>query len=284
VTREQLPPERLEAYRSVLEEALRRGWSILSRGGDAIDAVEATIRVMEDSPLFNAGRGSVFNTDGRNEMDASIMDGWTQQAGAVAAVQRIRNPISAARAVMEHTPHVLLVGSEADRWAAAHGLETEPPLYFFTERRWEALQKKVGAMTKAPGTVGAIALDRHGHLAAGTSTGGLTGKLPGRVGDSPIVGAGTWADRRCAVSSTGDGEFFIRFAVARDICARLEYRGLALQESAHSIIAGELAAMKAEGGVIALDADGHVSLEFNTTYMGRGVMREGQQPVVQFFH
>jgi beta-aspartyl-peptidase (threonine type) len=284
VAPDQIGPERLAAYRTALEEALRTGWAVLSSGGSAVDAVEATIRVMEDSPRFNAGRGAVFNADGRNEMDAAIMDGWTHRAGAVAAVQRIRNPISAARAVMERTRHVLLVGAEADRWAAGEGLQTEPPRYFFTDRRWKSLQNHVAAQAKMHGTVGAIALDQQGHLAAGTSTGGLTGKLPGRVGDSPIVGAGTWADRGCAISGTGEGEFFIRYTVARDICARVEERGQSLQRAADAVILHELVDLHAEGGVIAMDAQGNVSFSFNTSYMARGVMRESRQPVVQFFH
>lgn len=274
----QMSDEDERAYREAMAAALYTGWEILSAGGDALDAVEATVRSMEDSPRFNAGRGAVLNADGRAQHDASIMAGATQDAGAVAAVSHIKNPISAARAVMERTPHVLLVGGDADRWAAQQGLETVDGSYFLTERRMGWLREVATRPQEAPaedaagdhGTVGAVALDRNGQLAAATSTGGLSRKLPGRVGDSPIPGAGTWADARCAVSGTGTGEYFIRFNVARDVCARVEHRGASLESAAHDVTHGTLAEVGADAGVIAVAADGSWTFAFNTPGMLRG--------------
>ena len=286
ITRAEMTPEREAAYRAALTEALETGHQILAAGGSGLDAVEATIRVMEDSPLFNAGKGAVFTAAGRNELDASVMNGATGKAGAVAGVTTVKNPISAARAVMEKTWHVLLAAEGADAFAAEIGLETVEPGYFFTQRRWDALQKRRQAEGLQPlptpaaaaeatpvgpayGTVGALALDSSGGLTAGTSTGGMTNKRYGRVGDSPIIGAGTWADARCATSGTGEGEYFIRLNLARDVCARLGYLGLGLDEAADQAI-GALSQAGGTGGVIALDADGNVAMPFNTEGMYRG--------------
>ncbi len=287
ITRTEMTAEREAAYRAKLTEALETGHQILAAGGAGLDAVEATIRVMEDSPLFNAGKGAVFTAAGRNELDASIMDGASGKAGAVAGVTTVKNPISAARAVMEKTWHVLLAADGADAFAAQAGLETVEPGYFFTQRRWDALQKRrtgdgleplpapAAAARTSPagpayGTVGALALDAKGQLAAGTSTGGMTNKRYGRVGDSPIIGAGTWADQRCATSGTGEGEYFIRLGVARDVCARLAYLELSLAEAADQVIHGALSKAGGTGGVIALDAGGNVAMRFNTEGMYRG--------------
>jgi beta-aspartyl-peptidase (threonine type) len=286
ITRAEMTAARETAYREKLTEALETGHRILAAGGPGLDAVEATIRVMEDSPLFNAGKGAVFTAAGRNELDASIMDGARGKAGAVAGVTTVKNPISAARAVMEKTWHVLLTADGADAFAAEAGLETVEPDYFFTERRWSSLQRAREREGLAPlarpavvepspedpahGTVGALALDSHGQLAAGTSTGGMTNKRFGRVGDSPILGAGTWADRRCAVSGTGQGEYFIRLTIARDICARVDYLELSLAEAADQVIHGALTEAGGTGGVIALDADGNMATPFNTEGMYRG--------------
>ncbi|MGH9380628.1 MAG: isoaspartyl peptidase/L-asparaginase family protein [Thermoanaerobaculia bacterium] len=271
----QMSEEDEQAYREAMAAALYTGWEILSGGGSALDAVEATVRSMEDSPLFNAGRGAVLNSDGRPQHDASIMDGETQDAGAVGAVSRIKNPISAARAVMERTPHVLLVGPDADLWAAQQGLETVEGAYFYTERRLRWLQERMAEGAGDHGTVGAVALDRQGRLAAATSTGGLSGKLPGRVGDSPIPGAGNWADPRCAVSGTGTGEYFIRYNVARDVCFRFEHQGGSLGDAAREVTnaAGEVEIVAGEGadaGVIAVADDGSWTFAFNTPGMLRG--------------
>ncbi|MFQ5350783.1 MAG: isoaspartyl peptidase/L-asparaginase family protein [Thermoanaerobaculia bacterium] len=286
ITRAEMSPDREAAYRAALTRALESGHRILAAGGGGLDAVEATIRVMEDSPLFNAGRGAVFTAAGRNELDASIMDGASGMAGAVAGVTVVKNPISAARAVMEETRHVLLVAGGADAFAAEAGLETVEPGYFFTQRRWDALQRRrldeglealpAPAAADPPlvgppyGTVGALALDSDGRLAAGTSTGGMTFKRFGRVGDSPIIGAGTWADERCAVSGTGQGEYFIRLNTARDVCTRLGYLELSLAEAAEQAIHGALSDAGGSGGVIALDVDGNVAMPFNTEGMYRG--------------
>ena len=287
ITRAEMTAEREAAYRAKLTEALETGHRILASGGAGLDAVEATIRVMEDSPLFNSGKGAVFTAAGRNELDASIMDGGSGQAGAVAGVTTVKNPISAARAVMEKTSHVLLAADGADTFAAEIGLETVEPGYFFTQRRWDALQKRReqegleplpapaaaaadSAAGSGYGTVGALALDSRGQLAAGTSTGGMTNKRYGRVGDSPIIGAGTWADKRCATSGTGQGEYFIRLNTARDVCARLDYLGLGLSEAADQVIHGALSEAGGTGGLIALDADGNIAMPFNTEGMYRG--------------
>lgn len=275
ITRRSMTAERENQHRAVLEEALRTGHAILARGGSSLDAVEATIRVMEDSPLFNAGKGSVFTHEGKNELDASIMDGRTKMAGAVAGVTIIRNPISAARAVMEKSEHVMMAGRGAELFATSVGLEIVDPSYFWTERRWKSLQdqliKEKQAADKKFGTVGAVALDAAGNLAAGTSTGGMTNKRFGRIGDAPIIGAGTYASNdSCAVSATGHGEFFIRWTVAYDIAALIKYRGLTVQQAADEVIHGKLKPVKGEGGVIVLDGKGNFALVFNSEGMYRG--------------
>jgi len=276
-------PEEEAAYKAKLTEALNAGYATLDAGGTALDAIEQAIVIMEDSPLFNAGKGSVFTKDGANELDASIMDGATRNAGAVAGVKSVKNPISLARAVMEKSRHVMFAREGAETFAKEQGLEFVAPDYFYTERRWDALQdalekeKKAKKETALPddrkfGTVGAVALDRDGNLAAGTSTGGMTMKQWGRVGDSPIIGAGTFADNNsCAVSSTGHGEFFIRLTVARDICAQVEYGGKSVADATQDVIHNRLTGMDAEGGVIVLGKDGDFAMAFNSKGMFRGV-------------
>jgi L-asparaginase / beta-aspartyl-peptidase len=301
ILRENMSPELELEYREKLAEALIAGHSILARGGSSLDAVEATIRVMEDSPLFNAGKGSVFAHDGRNEMDASIMDGSNRMAGAVTSVTIIRNPISAARAVMEKTEHVLLSGRGAEVFATRQGLEIVAPEWFWTERRWKQLQEAyraeqnpAAAVRVAPdseiyvdhkfGTVGAVALDRQGNLAAGTSTGGRTNKRWNRVGDSPIIGAGTWADNNtCAVSGTGHGEFFMRWVVGYDIAALMEYRGLSVKAASEVVINGKLKEAGGEAGVIALDSKGDFAMTFNSAGMYRGYIRSDGIPRVAIY-
>lgn len=295
--RENMTAEQEEAYRSKLTEALTLGHEILRKGGSSLEAVEKVIILLEDSPLFNAGKGAVFTNAGTVELDASIMDGKTLRAGAVAAVKHIKNPISLAWLVMEKSPHVMLVGEGAEAFAREQGMELVPNEYFHTPQRWEELQRQQSReqeQQKSPqpstsqntwqeniphpcGTVGVVALDRAGNLAAGTSTGGRTNKRWGRVGDSPIIGAGTYADNRtCAVSATGHGEYFIRLAVAHRISALMAYRGLSVQEAAEQAIR-ELGELGGEGGVIALDNRGNIAMPFNTTGMYRGyVDREGK--------
>lgn len=280
ILKENMTPEKEKAYRDVLTEALQSGYEILDNHGSALDAVEATIRVLEDSPFFNAGKGAVFTGQGKNELDASIMDGETLGAGAVASVTTIKNPITAARAVMTKSKHVLLVGRGAEIFAAAQGLDIVEPEYFFDQRRWDDLLKvkesdrasiDEGGESVMFGTVGALALDRNGNLAAGTSTGGLTNKMHGRVGDSPIIGAGTYANNNtCAVSGTGEGEYFMRNLVAYDISALMEYQGMSLEEAAEKVINEKLTGVGGSGGIIALDKDGHVAMTFNTKGMYRG--------------
>jgi beta-aspartyl-peptidase (threonine type) len=290
LSRKEMTPELQKQYRADLEKALRAGRQALEKkGGTCLDAVEAAIKVLEDSPRFNAGKGAVFTSEGRNELDASIMEGKEKRAGAVAAVTRAKNPIAAARAVMERTRHVLLVGPGADRFVARAGLETVDPSYFKTEERWrewkEAVrregqkQKGKGPAPKRPGgTVGAVALDRRGNLAAGTSTGGLMNRLPGRVGDSPIIGAGTYCDNvACGVSCTGYGELFIREAVAHEVVALIRYRKLSVREAAAEVLRR---LPEDSGGLIALDRRGNVATPFNTEGMYRGqITRDGKTHV-----
>ncbi|HJT99039.1 MAG TPA: isoaspartyl peptidase/L-asparaginase, partial [Rhodanobacteraceae bacterium] len=224
VVASEVSPERERDVRAMLERALRAGYAVLANGGTSLDAVGAAISLMEDSGTFNAGKGAVFNHDGKNELDASIMDGATLRAGSVANVHTVKNPILLARAVMDKSPHVMLVGEGAEIFAKSVGMKPVPPKYFYTEMRWKELQKALEKEKSGKhGTVGAVAMDKAGHLAAGTSTGGITNKRYGRVGDSPIIGAGTYADAHCAVSATGWGEFYIRATAAKDICARMEY-------------------------------------------------------------
>ncbi|HEU4523337.1 MAG TPA: isoaspartyl peptidase/L-asparaginase, partial [Thermoanaerobaculia bacterium] len=242
------------------------------------------IRILEDNPLFNAGKGAVFTHDGRNELDASIMDGRNKAAGAVAGVTIIRNPITAARAVMERSKHVMMVGKGAELFATKMGLEIVDPSYFWTERRWKALQQELMEDEKKFGTVGAVAVDRQGNLAAGTSTGGMTNKQYGRVGDAPIIGAGTYAENEsCAVSATGHGEFFIRWTVASDIAALVKYRGMTVQEAGDEVINRKLKAVDGEGGVIIVDAKGNVAMPFNTEGMYRGWIGPDARPHVSIY-
>ncbi len=264
-----MPADQQQAYRTSLERALRIGQAILERGGASLDAVEAVIRDLEDDPLFNAGRGAVFNRDGKVELDASIMDGATLGCGAVAAVRTVKNPISLARLVFERTKHVLLVGEGAERFADEMAVERAGADYFFTEERWQELLRSRSAA--GGGTVGAVARDRKGNLAAGTSTGGRTGKLPGRVGDSPIVGAGTYADNTtCAVSGTGIGEEFIRRAAAYSVSAWMRHRGLGLEEALRRVVLEEL--QPGDGGMIAVDRAGRIAMVYNTPGMFRGAV------------
>ena len=269
ITREKMTPEMDKEYRAALAEALNKGKKILSEGGSALDAVEQAIRVMEDNPLFNAGKGAVFNHDGKNELDASIMDGSNLAAGAVAGVMDIKNPITAARRVMTNSPHVMLSGAGASQFAKEQGLEIVPPEYFYTERRFKELQEILKKEKK--GTVGCCALDKNGNLAAGTSTGGTPNKKYNRIGDSPIIGAGTYANNNtCAVSGTGVGEFFIRWTVAHDISALMEYKGLSLKDASELVVNDKLVKAGGSGGVICVDKSGNVSMPFNTEGMFRG--------------
>ena len=290
ITKENMRPEAEENYIGALNRALDAGEDILESGGSAIEAVTRTIVYLEDNPLFNAGRGAVFNHNGQNELDASIMDGISQRAGSVASVTNVKNPILAARAVMEKTEHVMLIGSGAEQFSREQGLEMVDPWYFFTESRWNALQRILDTkleMTELDhdaeekhGTVGAVALDAHGNLAAGTSTGGMTNKRYNRVGDSPIIGAGAYADNAaCAISCTGHGEFFIRYAVAFDIFAQMIYGNKTLSEAADFIIHHKLTSKGGNGGIIAVDTGGHVAMTFNTSGMYRGFTRPGERQV-----
>lgn len=316
ITRQNMTAEKEKAYREVLEQALKAGYSILKKGGTSLDAVEATVHVMEDSPLFNAGKGAVFTHEGKNELDAAIMDGKTLKAGAVASVTTIRNPISAARAVMEKSEHVLLIGKGAETFAKDKGLTIVDPSYFYTESRWQGLQKalkeekvQLDHTEEAPkkpakvpkkassraedfiftegkkfGTVGCVALDQYGNLAAGTSTGGMTNKRYGRVGDAPIIGAGTYADNTtCAISATGHGEYFIRSVVAYDIAALMQYKGLSVQEAAKEVVNQKLVERGGEGGVIALDAKGNFAMPFNSEGMYRGYIKSDGSLQVEIY-
>ena len=277
IERARLTPEQDAEIRAALDRALEAGSAVLASGGNALDAVEATVRVLEDDPHFNAGRGSVFTYDGNIEMDASIMDGSNRAAGAVTGVTATRNPIRLARAVMENSPHVFLSREGADQYSIEQGLPQEPPEYFQTaerRRQLEELRSRPSAehfdVHLKYGTVGAVALDRQGHVAAATSTGGLTGKRWGRIGDSPIIGAGTYADdRACAVSATGAGEYFIRVGVAHEICARMRMGGQAPQEAADAVMA-EVQALGGTGGVIVVTPRGEGVYSFNTPGMYRG--------------
>ena len=338
IERDSLTPEQDAAYRAALHRALAAGQAILAEGGSAMDAVQAAIQIMEDDPLFNAGRGAVFTAEGRNELDAAIMDGSTLNAGSVAGLTTTRHPIAAARAVMEQSPHVMLIGPGADSFAASVGLEQVDPSFFFTERRWQGLERELrrqnlpipprpagvtpGAMADLPapplnerkfGTVGAVALDQQGRLAAGTSTGGMTAKRWGRVGDVPVIGAGTYASNAdgCAVSATGSGEYFIRATVARDICSRIAnwtvdqsyafqgqiqagicgdkigcsivgYRPDPLGEAAHYELA-EVKQLGGEGGVIIMGQDGTPALAMNTSGMYRGTVSSGMPAQVAIY-
>jgi L-asparaginase / beta-aspartyl-peptidase len=282
ISRASMFAENERAYRADLERALDAGYAVLEKDGTSLDAVVAAVRILEDSPLFNAGKGAVFSHAGINELDAAIMDGATQKAGAVAGVRHVKNPIELARMVMERTPHVLLSGEGAEEFALEQGVTLVPDSYFYTERRWKQLEEaqkleKNERVASADedigyfGTVGAVALDRNGNLAAATSTGGMTNKRWGRIGDSPIIGAGTYADNAtCAVSATGSGEYFIRAVVAHEICARVRLSGVTAAKAAHEVIHGRLEEIGGDGGVIVVDKNGALSLEFNTEGMFRG--------------
>jgi beta-aspartyl-peptidase (threonine type) len=284
IPRGSLTPEREAAYRKGLSAALAAGSAVLRSGGSSLDAVEAAIRVLEDDPLFNAGKGAVFDATGKNQLDAAIMDGATTRAGAVAGVTRTRNPIRLARAVMEHSRHVLLAGPGADQFSIEQGLEQVDPGYFRTEKRWQEYLawKRDNRAALDPthrfGTVGAVARDSHGHLAAATSTGGLTGKRWGRIGDSPIIGAGTYAiDGDCAVSATGTGEYFIRQSAGRQICDRIAWKGETVAQAASGTIQA-IGAIGGDGGLIAMDGGGHVAFALNTDGMYRGTASATTEP------
>ena len=305
ISRDQLTREQEAAYREAMAVAAEAGARVLRAGGSAMDAVETAIHVLEDDPLFNAGRGAAFTAEGRNELDASIMDGASLAAGAVAGVTTTRHPISAARAVIDGSTHVMLGGEGADAFARSQGLEQVDPTYFFTERRWRALEKGLSrlglpipprpasahddTLGKAAlvheegkhGTVGVVALDARGDVAAGTSTGGSSAKRWGRVGDSPIIGAGTYASNQgCAVSCTGAGEYFIRLGVAHEICALVQHKGLSLQDTADQVIQRQLTALGGDGGVIAVAPDGQMAWSFNTSGMYRARIADGEPLVV----
>jgi beta-aspartyl-peptidase (threonine type) len=285
ITPESIPIESRKNYTDVLLRALDTGYILLKDGRSSLDAVEAAIIVMENSPLFNAGKGAVFTHDGKNELDASIMDGLTMKAGAVAAVGDIKNPITAARKIMEESGHVLLCGAGASKFAREHRIVMVDSSYFFTEKRWKSLQDILDKeKSSGHGTVGCVALDKNGNLAAGTSTGGMTNKLTGRIGDTPIIGAGNYANNNtCAVSATGHGEFLIRYTVAHDISALMEYRNISLEEAARQVIQEKLKNAGGDGGVIALDRRGNIAMEFNTTGMFRGfVTSTGKKEVFIF--
>lgn len=298
------------AYRAGMSTALQAAAGVLDKGGSSMNAVEAALKILEDDPMFNAGRGAVFTADGKNELDSAIMDGATMKAGAVAGVTRTRHPISLARAVMEKSPYVMLIGAGADQFAAQAGLEEVEPSFFFTERRWQSLIKQlkkegaplptrpVGAPPEPSsplaefeppdahkyGTVGLVALDRNGNVAAGTSTGGTQGKRWNRVGDSPVIGAGTYASNQsCAVSATGSGEYFIRMTVARTICALVEYKKMPLQDAVDEVVQKELPAIHGDGGVIAITPDGQMAWSFNTPGMFRARMMEGGTPQIGIY-
>jgi len=300
-----LTPAQEKEYRDKLEEALMAGYRALQAGKTAVDAVEIAIRILEDSPLFNAGKGAVFTHDGINELDAAIMNGKNLAAGSAAGLHRVKNPITLARAVMEKSPHVMMIGDGAEKFAAEQKLELVDPKYFWTQPRWDALQKilkeekqketqspKPGIQGRSEaelpynkfGTVGAVALDKDGNLAAGTSTGGMTNKKYGRVGDAPIIGAGTYANNQtCAVSATGWGEFFIRLTVARDIASLMEYTAQPVQQAADRVIKNKLQNLGGDGGVIVLDRFGFIGISFNSEGMYRGYINKDGKPVVRIY-
>jgi len=304
ILKSQMTPEKEKAYQQGLNDALQKGYEVLSKGGTALDAVEATIEVMEDNPLFNAGKGAVFTHEGKNEMDAAIMDGKTLKAGAVAGVTNIKNPITAARAVMDKSGHVVMAGKGAEQFAAQQGCIIVDPSYFFTEDRWKALQKAKADDSLKPferdtsksflkqsenkdykyGTVGCVALDVYGNLAAGTSTGGMTNKKFGRIGDSPIIGAGTYANNStCAISCTGYGEYFIRLVMAKSVSDRMELGHETLQQAANEMIMHKLGDLGGDGGLIAVDKNGNIAMPFNTTGMYRGYMTSDGKKEIKIY-
>ena len=307
INRASMKPEREKEYRAKLEEALLTGYRLLQEGKPGLDAVEAAIRILEDSPIFNAGKGSVLTSDGRTELDSSIMNGRTLAAGAVAGLHHIKNPITLARAVMEKSPHVMMVGDGAEQFALEQKFELVDEKYFLTKSRQDDLNKVkeeerqkaakaaekkagfgAGPISQLPknriGTVGAVALDKNGDLSAGTSTGGMTNKKYGRVGDTPIIGAGTYADNNtCGVSATGWGEFFIRLGIARDISALMEYRAMSVQAAADLVIKNKLAKLGGDGGVIAMDKFGNMAISFNTDGMFRAYINADGKPVIEIY-
>jgi beta-aspartyl-peptidase (threonine type) len=315
ILKKNMTPEKEKAYIQGMQQALQAGYAVLNGGGTALDAVEAAVRVLEDNPLFNAGKGAVFTNEGKNELDASIMTGHDLKAGSVAGVTTIRNPISAARAVMEKSEHVMMVGKGAEKFAAQEGLEMVDPSYFYTEDRWQGLLRvrkedpektqldhdstvspdtatiKKQLSVKQPenrdskyGTVGAVALDMHGNLAAATSTGGMTNKKFGRVGDAPIIGAGTYArNQTCAVSCTGWGEFFIRLSVAKTVSDLMEYKNYSVQKAADELIMKQVPALGGDGGLIVVDKNGNFSMPFNTEGMYRGYIKPDGKAVVKIY-
>lgn len=288
-----MTPDREAAYRAGLARALETGEAVLRDGGAALDAVVEAVAALEDEPLFNAGRGAVFTSEGKQEMDAAVMDGRDRRAGAVAGIFGPRNPIRAARAVMEHTDHVCLIGPNALEIARAAGLPFEEAPYFFTQARWDALQETLDLRARGEknddparrhGTVGAVARDMSGHLAAATSTGGMTAKAPGRVGDTPVIGAGTFADdATCAVSGTGHGEIFIRWTAGAEIAARMRHGGQSLDDAARHVVMEDLGRNDGSGGVIAVDRDGNLSLPFNCEGMYRASVTSGEEPQIAIY-
>lgn len=307
ILKKNMTPEKEKAYQASLQLALQTGYSILNKGGSALDAVEATVKVLEDNPLFNAGKGAVFTNEGKNELDASIMNGRTLAAGSVASVTTIKNPISAARAVMEKSEHVMMIGAGAEKFAKQQGLQIVDPSYFFTEERWNGLlrvrsqdpdsvaldhgNKPVHTKEHEPaeenkkfGTVGAVALDAQGNLAAATSTGGMTNKKFGRVGDAPIIGAGTYANNEtCAVSCTGWGEYFIRLVIAKSVSDLMEYKSFSLLQATEEMILKKLPKLGGDGGLIAVDKAGNIAMTFNTEGMYRGYIKSDGKPVVKIY-
>ena len=318
ITRQNMTPEKEKAYRETLDQALQTGYKVLEKGGTSLDAVEAAIHIMEDSPLFNAGKGAVFTHDGKNELDAAIMDGKTLKAGSIAGVTTIKNPISTARKVMDKSEHVMLIGKGAEEFAKLQGETIVSPQYFYTETRWNGLQKALkeekveldhSASPALPkkekkakkttsswqqeniftegkkfGTVGCVALDQYGNLAAGTSTGGMTNKRWNRVGDAPIIGAGTYANNTtCAISATGHGEYFIRAVVGHSVSALMEYKSLSLQDAADEVVMKKLVEMGGEGGLIGVDRNGNVAMPFNSEGMYRGYMKANGEKVIKIY-
>jgi L-asparaginase / beta-aspartyl-peptidase len=312
ILKSQMTTEKEKAYTDALNEALEKGSAILKNGGSALDAVEASVKTLEDNPLFNAGKGAVFTNEGKNELDAAIMNGKTMEAGSVAGVKTIKNPISAARAVMEKSPHVMMTGDGAEKFAKEQGIEIVDPSYFYTEERWNGLQRaKVedslqqmkkdtikqrhafseffysppyGGLVGKYGTVGAVALDQHGNLAAATSTGGMTNKKFGRIGDSPIIGAGTYANNKTvAISGTGWGEYFIRLVMAKTISDMMEFGNMKLTPAADEMIMKRLPALGGDGGLIAVDKDGNIAMPFCTEGMYRGYVKEEGKKVVEIY-
>jgi beta-aspartyl-peptidase (threonine type) len=307
ILKKHMTPEKEKAYQDALQQALQAGYDILSKGGTALDAVEAAVRVMEDSPLFNAGKGAVFTHEGINELDAAIMNGKTLAAGAIASVTTIKNPITAARAVMEKSEHVMMIGTGAERFARGKGLEIVDPQYFHTEERWNSLQrllqqhstkmeldhdstrqmldvKQPGNHDSKYGTVGAVALDINGDLASATSTGGMTNKKYGRVGDAALIGAGTYANNAtCAISCTGWGEYFIRLVVAKSVSDLMEYKNYSVKKASDVLILDKVPELGGDGGLIAIDKNGNIAMPFNTEGMYRGYIKRDGKAVVKIY-